>query len=180
MDLDYQYVNRFQGIGLFNETIDYRITVPCINIEKSLEYIYRLYKFGSYIYITDIFPEIFANDTKCFQRLTSHEGFSINMRKLSITCLKIFITEFINNNNVNNVMVISGSYEINETANGPSRKLRLYWYFFYPLFERYELIAINLFDKNAFLIYSKHSTLNSETIINDYLEFKKKQNNDRF
>ena len=123
------------------------------------------------MYITDVFPKKYENDECCFKRFVSREGFSINMKKLSVTCLVIFVEHFIMNDERRS-LVISGSYEDNEIPEGASRKLRLYNYFFKPLLEQLNLRSVDMFEENAFILVNKNSTLSNEDIRQEYLTFK--------
>lgn len=174
--IKYHLEERKYGNGQFNEITDYCLDVPCTNRADTLEYIYRLYKYEDHLFITDIFPRIFAGDSKCFQRFTSHEGYCVNMRKLAVTCLEIFVDEFISYD-PDNIMVVSGSYEHGEPTDRPSRKLRLYWYFFSPLLDRLNLKTVDMTNRNAFLLLSKLSKLNEDEIKNSYIRFKQSQHN---
>ena len=96
------------------------------------------------------------------------------MRRLSITCLFIFVQHFMRIDR-NYVMVISGSYEIGEDKGGMSRKLKLYWYFFSPILNQLGLRAIDMFENNAFIVVSKENSLEDECIRQEYLKFKQQQ-----
>ena len=176
--IDYHFEARRNNGGLFGEIIDYSLKVPCTNRSDMLDYIYRLYKFEDHLYITDIFPRMFADDSKCFQRFTSHEGYTINMKQLAIRCLEIFVKEFISKD-VNHIMVVSGSYESGEATDKPSRKLRLYWYFFSPLLDKLNLTAVDMSERNAFLLLSGQSIQKELDIKNCYIRFKKAQHNEQ-
>ena len=175
--IEYHFEERKVGGSLFEEIIDYGLNVPCTNRADMLDYIYRLYRFEDHLYITDIFPRMFADDSKCFQRFTSHEGYTINMKQLAVTCLEIFVAEFISKNK-DSIMVVSGSYEPGEATDKPSRKLRLYWYFFSPLLDRLDLKTVDMSDRNAFLLLSRQSALREEDIKKNYIRFKKAQHNE--
>lgn len=155
----------------FEVVTDYLMEVPCTNRDESLDYIYRLYRYGEWLYVTDIFPRMFEDDNRCFKRFTSREGYSVDMRKLSVKCLRIFVKEFISSD-ILNVMVVSGSYADGEKESGESRKLRLYRYFFTPLLEELNLRLIDLSERNAFFLASKQSPLTDDEIINCYANFK--------
>lgn len=71
---EYSYDKKIKGKYPFKETEDYILTVPCLNRKETLDYIFRSYRFRDYLYITDIFPKMFENDSRCFQRFTSREG----------------------------------------------------------------------------------------------------------
>lgn len=168
---EYSYDKKIKGKYPFKETEDYILTVPCLNRKETLDYIFRSYRFRDYLYITDIFPKMFENDSRCFQRFTSREGFAVNMRRLAVTCLAIFV-KHIMNGNPQNAMVISGSYEDHEPHNGASRKLKLYQYFFMPLLEELGLYSIEMFEDNAFILVSKNNPLSHADIKKEYLDFK--------
>ena len=168
---EYCFDSSNKGNVPFQETIDYTLTVPCVNREETLFYIFRSYRFGEFLYITDIFPKRFENDDRCFRRFTSREGFSVNMRRLSVTCLMIFVEHFIKKD-VRNAMVVSGSYEDNEPPHGPSRKLKLYHYFFSPLLSSLQLRSVEMMEGNAFILVSQNNPLTDEEIKQTYLDFK--------
>ncbi len=159
----------------FPEIVDYKITVPCLNREDTLIYIFRSYCYGSYLYITDYFPQLYENDSRRTSRFTSHEGYSINMRQLSVTCLAIFVEHFIKND-LRKAMVISGSYQDNENKCGPSRKLKLYQYFFYPLLTQLNLRSVEMMEYNAFILTCRENPISDNEIRQCYLAFRKIKN----
>lgn len=169
--LEYSLDKIIKGKFPFEETVDYSLTVPCVNRQETLAYIFRSYRFHDYLYITDIFPKLFENDDRCFRRFTSREGFAVNMRRLSITCLVIFVEHFMKDD-PKRAMVVSGSYEDNESDKGVSRKLKLYYYFFTPLLEQLKLRSIEMFEENAFILISKDNSLSDVEIKQEYLNFK--------
>lgn len=169
--IEYRYLKSTGPNGRFEEVIDYLLKVPCVNREDVLDYIFRLYRYDTHLYITDMFPKMWENDPNCFKRFTSHDGFSINMRKLSVCCLRIFVEHFIKNN-IDSVLVISGSYAPTEEEHGASRKLRLYWHFFEPLLEELNLKAIMMSEWNAFLLVSNDSKTDTTLLKDTYLKFK--------
>lgn len=171
---DYSPAKITAGNALFDEIVDCHLRVPCENRAEILDYIFRSYRYGEWLYITDIFPAIFENDTRCFKRFTSHEGYTVNMRRLAVTCVFAFIQEILSRNPLG-VMVISGSYEDAELEAGPSRKLRLYDYFFRPILSEFGLRKVNMFDNNAFMLLQENSILSASEISLKYLEFKTKQ-----
>lgn len=175
--INYFFEKSVGGNGLFREIIDYSLEVPCVNRTDVIDYIYRLYRFEEHLYITDIFPRMFADDNKCFQRFTSHEGYSVNMKQLSLTCLEIFIDEIIKKD-IDNVMVVSGSYETGEDSTKPSRKLRLYRYFFLPLLDKLNLDVLDMAERNAFMLFSKASSQDRQDIKDCYIRFKNTQHNE--
>ena len=170
----YQYLQTIYKSSLFEEIVDYGLQVPCTNCDQILDYIFRSYRYGDFLYIADIFPKMYETDNMCFQHIISREGYSVNMRRLSITCLFIFVQHFMSIDR-NYAMVISGSYEIGENKNSMSRKLKLYWYFFSPILDQLGLRSINVFENNAFIIVSKENCLEDECIRQEYLNFKQQQ-----
>lgn len=155
----------------FEETVDYILKVPCENRPDILDYVFRSYQYGEWLYITDIFPKMYADDPKCFKRFTSHEKYFVNMRRLAVTCVYIFVKEFMTRQPLS-VMVISGSYEVGEKEEGPSRKLKLYQYFFRSILRELNLRAVDMLDKNAFMLVRDDSPLADSEIFSKYLEFK--------
>ena len=168
---EYSFDKKEKGKFPFEETVDYVLTVPCVNRQEVLDYIFRSYRFRDYLYITDIFPRMFENDERCFRRFTSREGFAVNMRRLAVTCLAIFVRHFMEDDS-KSAMVISGSYEDNETGKGASRKLKLYRYFFAPLLEEWNLRSVAMFEENAFILVRKDHPLPDAEIRQEYLDFK--------
>lgn len=158
----------------FSKIENYEIDVPCLNKNEQIKYLFRSYCFRDYLYVTDIFPAMWDGQHDCFKRITSRQGYSVNMRKLSVTCLVIFVMHYIKNH-VNNAMVISGSYEYGEDDSNVSRKLRLYWAFFSPLLEKLSLRAIQIQNLNAFVLISKDCSMEDDKIIKDYSDFKNKK-----
>ncbi len=156
----------------FDKCIDYVLYVPCENRPDVLEYVFRSYKYGDWLYITDIFPRIFADDSNCFKRFTSHEGYLVNMRCLALTCLHIFVQEIMALEPLS-VLVISGSYEIGEKEQGASRKLKVYRYLFRSVLHKFNLRVFEMLDSNAFMIVKENSPLTDAEIKTKYLEFKK-------
>lgn len=158
---------------LFSEIKDYELTVPCLN-QEVITYIYRSYCYNDYLYITDIFPAMWDGLDDCFKRITSREGYTVNMRKLSVTCLYIFVKHYISAHK-DNAMVISGSYEYGEDESHISRKLRLYRAFFFPLLDQLSLRVVPIWELNAFVLTDRKSKIEDEIIVNDYRNFKSSQ-----
>lgn len=159
--------------SLFSEIKDYELTVPCLNKDE-IKYIFRSYCYNSYLYITDIFPAMWDGLDDCFKRIISREGYAVNMRKLSVTCVYIFVKHYISASE-DNAMVISGSYEYGEDESNISRKLRLYWAFFSPLLDLLSLRAVPIWELNAFVLVDKNCSLKDEVIVSDYRNFKLSQ-----
>lgn len=160
--------------SLFREIKDYELDVPCLDTGQELKYLFRTYRFNSYLYITDIFPAMWENEKDCFKRILSHEGHRVNMRRLSVTCLVAF-KEYYIKYDINSAMVISGSYEYGEDEKQVSRKLRLYWSFFEPLLDILSLRVIQIEELNAFVLTDKKSDIEPYRIKEDYQTFKKRQ-----
>ncbi|MFV0419375.1 MAG: hypothetical protein ACK5KT_11675 [Dysgonomonas sp.] len=161
--------------ALFGEIKDYELDVPCIDTGVELKYIFRSYRFNTYLYITDIFPAMWENDNDCFKRILSHEGNRVNMRRLSVTCLLAFKEHYIRQD-IDSAMVISGSYEYGENETAVSRKLRLYWAFFAPLLDLLSLRVVQISSLNAFVLIDKNSAKKDRDIVEEYITFKKRQN----
>lgn len=161
--------------ALFKEIKDYELDVPCIDTGVELKYIFRSYRFNTYLYITDIFPAMWENDNDCFKRILSHEGNRVNMRRLSVTCLVAFKEQYISQH-TDSAMVISGSYEYGEDETAVSRKLRLYWAFFAPLLDDLSLKAVQISRLNAFVLIDKNNAKKDRDIVEEYITFKKRQN----
>jgi hypothetical protein len=158
----------------FSKIEDYEIVVPCLNKDENIDYLFRSYCFRSYLYVTDIFPAMWDGSNDCFKRIISREGYTVNMRKLSVTCLAIFIKHYIGNH-VDSAMVVSGSYEYGEDNSNVSRKLRLYWAFFAPLLEKLSLRAVCIPELNAFVLVDKNSSVSDQKVVRDYGDFKNNQ-----
>lgn len=175
---DYKYIKTATDRAPFDAVIDYGLKVPCTGRDVMLDYIFRSYRYGSWLYVTDIFPQMYENDNNCFKRFTSHEGLAVNMRRLSVTCVVIFVNHFIAQD-PDSAMVISGSYAPGEPAEGMSRKLKLYRYFFMPLLDELDLRSVDMLDANAFILVSKGNCLSDDEIRQKYMEFKsvQKRNN---
>lgn len=171
---DYRPGKITKGNELFEEIVDYHLKVPCENCPEILDYIFRSYRYGEWLYITDIFPVMFENDRRCYKRFTSHEGYVVNMRRLAVTCLFAFVQEIMSRNPLG-VMVISGSYEDGENENMPSRKLRLYNYFFQSILSELNIRKVDMFESNAFMLLREDSPLMDSDILLKYLEFKAKR-----
>lgn len=169
--IEYGFLKSFHDMEPFEEVTDYLLKVPCVNRADILDYIYRLYRYGEHLFITDMFPRMYENDKNCFKRFTSHDGFTVNMRKLSVCCLRIFVEQIMKNDK-NHVMVVSGSYAPTEEEKGESRKLHLYWHFFSPLLDELHLRAIMMPEWNAFLLVSSQSDFDDESMKNTYINFR--------
>ena len=169
--MEYSFLHTTCETPPFDCVTDYLLKVPCTNRPDVLDYVYRLYCYDKLMYITDIFPKMFADDPRCFKRFTSREGYAVDMRKLSLSCLQIFVDEFIAND-LSAVMVVSGSYEPGEDEQGPSRKLKLYWYFFKSHLDELHLRVIDLWHLNAFLLTSVDNPHEDSELSSIYSTFK--------
>ncbi|MDD3875719.1 MAG: 4Fe-4S cluster-binding domain-containing protein [Bacteroidales bacterium] len=157
--------------GIFKKKIQFEIKARSLNTMEPINYLLNFYEFGVYMQITDIFPAAWENERNCFERLTSKEGVFVNMKKLSVTSLIIFIREFLPLNQ-NAAMVISGSYEPLEDKKDISRKLKLYKKIFNSMLKNCKLKIIDVLELNAFIILSNESSTNEEKLIKDYYCFK--------
>jgi hypothetical protein len=156
--------------------IQYVFQVNCLNKKCDLNYLLNLYEYKSYLYITDIFPAVWENDDECFHKLISMEGYTVNFRKIAITCLMIF-HEKISPHNINAAMVISGSYVKGEKPDpvlNISRKLKLYWNLFKPIAAELNYKFVEVLNYNAVILINRNCNITEEKIIADYIEFKNK------
>ncbi len=156
---------------LFDEIIDFEIDVPCQNRDEIIVYILRFYKYKGYLCINDYFPTMWENQSDCFARKTSSEGYTVNIKTISLTCLFIFIKEILSKNQ-DCTMVVCGSYELGENTTRISRKLKLYKWFFYPLLENLKLKSVEVLELNAFIIASQETKISEHQIKSDYHHFK--------
>ena len=46
---EYNFDKTSKGTPPFEETIDYRLVVPCVNRDDTLLYIFRSYRFGEFM-----------------------------------------------------------------------------------------------------------------------------------
>lgn len=138
---------------------------------KIIPYLLDFMKYGR-LWITDIYPEIWANEKDRMTRFTSHEGIIIDFRKISNTSVYLFLRDF---KNINEVMVISGSFQINENKDGESRKLGLYRYFFSRLRNILNFKIIEVPCMNAFFIIHPECNINDKEFINEYRIFRNRR-----
>lgn len=124
-----------------------------------------------HLWITDIYPERWADDELRCKRIMSHDGMEIDFRKISNTSVYLFLRDF---HNKNEAMVISGSYQDNETTQTESRKLKMYRYFFTRLKETLDFRLIEIQGANAFFIVCPESTAFDDLFIEEYSNFKKR------
>ena len=169
--IEYSFSKTVHNEHPFDEVTDFLLKVPCQGKADTIDYIYRLYRFGADLYITDIFPKMYEGDSRCFKRFTSHEGYNVNMRSLAVSCLRIFVNEIISANH-DAVMVVSGSYADGEDEDGPSRKLKLYWYCFKPLLGELNLRMVDVSGHNAFMLLRGDSGVSDDLLMRQYLAFK--------
>lgn len=162
--------------NLFKSIEQYKFRVSCLNRTEKLDYLLNFYLFNSYMYITDFFPAVWEKDPDCFKKLTSSEGFLINIRKTILSCFYIYHRE-INPSPSNKAMVLSGSYLTGEEPLpeiGISRKLKIYREIFKPLVNQYNYRFVDIFEKNAVIVVKQNSKPDDIEIISDYLSFKEK------
>lgn len=122
-----------------------------------------------HLWITDIYPERWANDRLRCKKIMSHEGMEINFRRISNTSVYVFLRDFQNHNEA---MVISGSYQANETGQDESRKLLMYRYFFTRLKGSLDFRIVEISKANAFLILHADSTEYDDVLKDEYRRFK--------
>lgn len=148
--------------------IQYRMTATDKISGNNEPYLLDFMKYN-HLWITDIYPERWADDKDRMMKFTSHEGIMIDFRKISNTSIYLFLRDF---HDKNEVMVISGSFQTNENRNNESRKLGLYRYFFTRLQEILDFRILEAPGMNAFFIIHPCSDIADDCIINEYKTFK--------
>lgn len=162
---------RSETIGdRFEKLIQYTFAAPCINKEDEIQYLLNFYTVGRLL-ITDVFPAEWEEKRDRCKRFTSHEGNSVDFRKISLTSVWIFMQDFVPQNS-DFIMVISGSYAPNEKPEGISRKLRLYHYFFERCATEMEYRIVGAGNFNAFFLVSLKCTVSDEEIVKEYINFR--------
>lgn len=136
---------------------------------KEEPYLLDFMKWGR-LWITDIYPERWANDDLRCKKIISHEGIEIDFRKISNTSVYLFLRDF---ENVDEVMVISGSFQDNEIGGVESRKLRMYRYFFSRLRDSLSFRILEAPGMNAFFIHKPNCETDAVTYQEEYSRFKK-------
>jgi len=160
--------------SVFNSIEQYGFKAKCLNPENELEYRLNFYRYRAGLFITDFFPAIWESDPDCFRKLTSKEGYAVNIRKIITTCFFIFHNEVFSRDN-QNAMVLSGSYAFGEqplAETGISRKLKVYRDIFIPLAYKYDYQLIDIFELNAVIMSGNMNRLAKKEIIGIYHEFK--------
>lgn len=131
-------------------------------------YLLDFIKWG-HLWITDIYPERWANDELRCKKFMSHEGMEINFKKISNTSVFLFLRDF---TDADEAMVISGSFQDNETGSGESRKLRMYRYFFTRLLDTLDFRMLESPGMNAFFILKPDCKTDITTYQEEYCRFK--------
>lgn len=131
-------------------------------------YLLDFMKWGR-LWITDIYPERWANEELRCKRFMSHEGMVIDFRKISNTSVYVFLRDFIDKDEA---MVISGSFQDNEIGNVESRKLRMYRYFFNRLRDSLNFKMVESPGMNAFFILKPDCETDVTTYQEEYCRFK--------
>lgn len=156
----------------FDSLIQYTFEVPCTNKEESISYLLNFYRVNRLL-ITDVFPAMWEEKKDKCIRFTSHEGWNVNFRKISLTSAFIFMREFVAKN-AQYVMVISGSYAPDEEKGGVSRKLNLYYYFFKESAHEMGYRIVGIWESNAFLLVPIDCESRDNELISEYLHFKER------
>ena len=148
--------------------VQYRMMAKNLLNGEPVPYLLDFMKWKN-LWITDIYPEIWADDENRCRRFTSHEGIRIDFRKISNTSVFAFLKDFQENDGV---MVISGSYQDEENRRADSRKLRLYRYFFNELKGRLDFDIVESEGMNAFFIFKAGSSISHDIIKAQYETFR--------
>lgn len=148
--------------------IQYRVTAKEIDTKETVPYLLDFMRIGR-LWITDIYPEMWAEDPNRCRRLTSHENIHINFQRISNTSVKIYLNEFPADGTV---MIISGSYQQEENQTEDSRRLKLYRFFFNKLktSENFEITEAT--GLNGFFISHAGLTIDKKGLIEEYNLFK--------
>lgn len=151
--------------------IQYRMLAENSDNGEIVPYLLDFMRTGR-LWITDIYPEMWANDSNKCHKFTSHEGIHINFQRISNTSVYVFLRDFVN---TEEVMVISGSYQDNETQSFDSRKLKLYRYFFNKLKDDLQFEIIEAPGLNGFFICHPGVSMDFSSLFNEYKTFKEKK-----
>lgn len=154
--------------GQIEKWIQYRITASDIQSDAPVPYLLDFMKIGS-LWITDIYPEMWAEYSDRCRRLTSHENIHINFERISNTSVKVFLEDFPQDGSV---MVISGSYQDDEEKEGDSRRLCMYRYFFNKLKKHLPIQIIEIPETNGFFISHADAFIDKLSLIQKYKEFR--------
>ncbi|HBZ33820.1 MAG TPA: hypothetical protein DEO38_01835 [Bacteroidales bacterium] len=167
----YRHIRTTGPSGPFEQIIDYLIDVPLINASGSILYFLRLYRYSSFLYISDIFPQEYESDQRCFKRFTSHEGKAVDMWQLSVSGVRVFFETIAAADN-DAVFVVSGSYQDGEEEKGQSRKLRIYRFALRQLCAELNLRTVEMPEQNAFFLTTTDCRFSEQEIKQIYLNFK--------
>ena len=163
----------------FNRLVQFRFEADCLNRPEKLTYLYNLGRFGDFLYITDFFPAMWRDEADCFKRLTSLEGYQINIRKTVKTCFVIFRMEIFAKE-PQACMVLSGSYAYNETIpakGGMSRKLLIYRSLLSGVAREHGFRYVEIPELNAVIIVHRQSGPADQAVISAYRSFKTPESN---
>lgn len=154
--------------GVISHWTQYRMMAVDKISGTKVPYLVDYMKFGR-LWITETYPEIWADRDDRTVRFISHEGYMMDFRRISDTSVYLFLRDF---NDKNEVMVISGSFQLNENKNGESRKLGLYRYFFSRLGSSLNFRIAEAPGLNAFFIMHPDCTIDVEDFVSEYKIFK--------
>lgn len=157
--------------GEVDHWIQYRMQAENTDNGEPVPYLLDFMRTGR-LWVTDIYPEMWANDHDKCHRFTSHEGIHINFQRISNTSVYVFLRDFAD---MGEVMVISGSYQENETQSVDSRKLKLYRYFFNKLKNDLQFEIVEAPGLNGFFICHPGVSMDFLSLFNEYKTFKEKK-----
>lgn len=154
--------------GQIEKWIQYSIAACDLQSGDMIPYLLDFMKIGG-LWITDIYPEMWAEKSDRCKRLTSHENIHINFERISNTSVKVFLDDFPRDGSV---MVISGSYQDDEDKEIDSRRLRIYRFFFNKLKQHLPIQIIEIPESNGFFISHADASTKNQSLIQQYKDFR--------
>lgn len=164
----YEKICEMDCKGQVERWIQYKIAARDLQSSDTIPYLLDFMKIGN-LWITDIYPEMWAENSDRCKRLTSHENIHINFERISNTSVKVFLDDFPRDGSV---MVISGSYQDEENKEGDSRRLRMYRYFFNRLKKHLPIQINEIQESNGFFISHAEASTDNKSLIQQYKEFR--------
>jgi len=172
----YHFVKQKERSDVFDYFIQFSFEVPTIDRQASVTYVNNIFRYKSYLYITDFFPKRWDGDVDRVNKLLSvEENIAVNFRKITLTCFYIFHSEIISKHEEAG-FAVSGSFVHGEKplpGQNISRKLKLYLEILQPVAIGLDYRIVPLFECNAFIIVKKNNVKSDQQIVNDFTEFKK-------
>ena len=158
-----------------NRILQYRFSVNDLISSDQINYKLYFYRFKSYLFITDYFPETWENNSNRVNKLLcKEENKRVNIRKITLTCIGIFHNE-ISAKNMDAAFVANGSLVVDEKKLPElniSRKLNIYWTILKPWAKQFNYRIIEVLEYNAIILIKNESKLSDQQIRDDYIEFK--------